>query len=146
VAILVDTNVLLRSVQPVHPMHAVALQAIRLILQSGEPTYVAIQNMAEFWNALTRPLAYNGLGFSVDQARKELERMETFFQVLNEDENSYEIWKRLVVEHQVSGAQVHDARLAAVMQANSVERILTFNVSDFRRFTSVIAVHPEAFA
>ena len=126
-------------------MHAVALHAIESILQSGEPTYVAIQNMAEFWNALTRPLANNGLAFSVDQARKELTRLEKFFQVLNEDERSYAIWKRMLVEHRVSGAQVHDARLAAVMEANSVERILTFNVSDFRRFTRAVAIHPEAF-
>lgn len=34
----------------------------------------------------------------------------------------------------VSGVKVHDARLVALLLANSMERILTFNVSDFRRY------------
>jgi predicted nucleic acid-binding protein len=61
--ILIDTNILLRSVQPSHPMHAVAVRALETLLAGDEPLCIAIQNVAEFWNAATRPVAYNGLGF-----------------------------------------------------------------------------------
>jgi hypothetical protein len=52
----------------------------------------------------------------------------------------------LVTTHGVSGAQVHDARLAAVMTASGITRILTFNVRDFIRFAGIEAIHPEQIA
>jgi predicted nucleic acid-binding protein len=51
-----------------------------------------------------------------------------------------------VTTHRVSGAQVHDARLAAVMTASGITRIVTFNVRDFSRFAEIEAVHPEQIA
>ena len=63
-SILIDTNVLLRSVQPSHPMHAVAVRALETLLKREEPLFVALQNVAEFWNAATRPIANNGLEFT----------------------------------------------------------------------------------
>lgn len=48
-----------------------------------------------------------------------------------------------MVERRVSGVQVHDARLAAVMKTHGIARIVTFNVSDFDRFPDIEAVHPD---
>ena len=42
-------------------------------------------------------------------------------------------WRRLVVAYGVSGAQVHDACLAAAMRVHGVTRLLTFNGADFAR-------------
>ena len=39
-----------------------------------------------------------------------------------------------------AGRQVHDADIVATMLANSIERLLTFNASDFRHFASLISV------
>jgi predicted nucleic acid-binding protein len=44
----------------------------------------------------------------------------------------------------VSGRQVHDARLAAVMEVHGVTHILTFNTDDFRRYPGIISVDPHA--
>jgi predicted nucleic acid-binding protein len=55
----------------------------------------------------------------------------------------YVAWKRLVVQHQVRGVKVHDARLVAVMKVHGVGRILTFNTGDFARF-GVETVYPAA--
>jgi hypothetical protein len=54
----------------------------------------------------------------------------------------YREWRRIVLEHSVLGVQVHDARLAAAMYVHRVSHILTLNVTDFRRFSSIMAVHP----
>jgi len=43
----------------------------------------------------------------------------------------------------VSGRQVHDARLAAVMLAHGVSHVLTFNVEDFRRYPGIVTVNPH---
>jgi len=144
--VLVDTNVLLRAVQPSHPMHPVALRALERLFAGSDPLVIAIQNVAEFWNAATRPLAVNGLGMTIDEVRGEVERLEGFFEIVSESADSYAAWKALVTTHRVSGAQVHDARLAAVMTASGNTRILTFNVRDFIRFAGIEAIHPEQIA
>ena len=145
-AVLIDTNVLLRAVQPSHPMHPVALRALERLLAGPEPLFIAIQNVGEFWNSATPPLAANGLGMTVDQVGGEVKRLESFFEIVSESAASYLAWKTLVTTHRVSGAQVHDARLAAVMTASGITRILTFNVRDFIRFAGIEAVHPEQTA
>lgn len=54
----------------------------------------------------------------------------------------YAAWRRLVLEHNVKGAQVHDARLAAITEVHRIGKILTMNQGDFKRFTQIVAVHP----
>ena len=43
----------------------------------------------------------------------------------------------------MSGIQVHDARLVAVMLVHGIENILTLNVTDFQRYPGISAVHPQ---
>lgn len=145
-SILIDTNVLLRAAQPAHPMHETAVRALEILIERDENLFVALQNLAEFWNAATRPAANNGLGFTIEEAEAELVRIEGFFQMLTESEASYAMWKTLVLENRVSGVQVHDARLVSVMKTHAVERIITFNIADFARFSGIEAIHPDTIA
>jgi hypothetical protein len=46
------------------------------------------------------------------------------------------------VEHRVSGAQVHDARLVAAMLAHGISHLLTLNDRDFTRYSSITVMHP----
>jgi predicted nucleic acid-binding protein len=55
---------------------------------------------------------------------------------------SYGIWRHLVVTRGVSGVQVHDARIAALMLANGITHILTYNGKDFTRFPGISALSP----
>ena len=86
--VLVDTNVLLRAVQPSHPMHPFALRALATLFAGSDPLVIAIQNVAEFWNAATRPPAVNGLGMTIDQVRGEVKRLEGFFEIVSESADS----------------------------------------------------------
>ena len=54
-------------------------------------------------------------------------------------------WERLVLQYRVSGKQAHDARLVAAMNVHNLTQLLTFNTSDFKRFTGITAVNPESF-
>jgi predicted nucleic acid-binding protein len=69
-----------------------------------------------------------------------------FFTVLPDSPEAFREWRRLIAAHEVRGANVHDARLAAVMQAHGVKQILTFNAADFKRFTQIVPVHPVTLA
>ena len=70
--------------------------------------------------------------------------MERLFSVDNP--TVYSEWRQLVLNHKVSGVQVHDARLVAMMKAHDITHILTFNTSNFSRYAQIgiTAVHPTA--
>jgi predicted nucleic acid-binding protein len=144
-SVLVDTNVLLRRTQPTHESHDVAVESVARLLASGEPVHFTLQNVSEFWNVITRPAISNGLGFSVAVAAAEVAKIERILILLPDTPAIYDEWKRLVVQHQVVGSKVHDARLVAAMLVHRVRRILTFNTGDFVRY-GVELLHPAAVA
>lgn len=137
-----DTNILLRSAEPKHPMHAETLTALSAIRADGDSLCIFPQNIIEFWNVATRPAEKNGLGFSHQQSLTEVEKIEKLFRLILDVPAIYGEWKRLVFVHAVSGKQVHDTRIAATMNVHGITHLLTYNVDDFKRFTTIKAVRP----
>lgn len=131
-ACLVDTNVLVRLAIPADPRHLSARRAVEALAEEG--LYVASQNLVELWNVATRPVENNGLGQATIVADQILRGFEEALPRLPEPAEIYDIWRDLVVRLGVSGVRVHDARLVALMLANDIFRILTFNATDFRRY------------
>ena len=142
VSCLVDTNILLRLTRRGDPQHNVVATALTRLLGQGATLYYTHQNIAELWNALTRPVDRNGLGLTILEAEREVRAIEDGMILLPDSEAVYREWRRIVVQHSVSGVQVHDARLAAAMVVHGVGHILTLNVGDFSRFSGLTAVHP----
>jgi predicted nucleic acid-binding protein len=140
---LVDTNVLLRATRRADPQHQVASTSLGRLANQGTLLHYTPQNIAELWNTMTRPTARNGLGLSAAEADREVRAIETGMILLPDNEAIYREWRRIIVQHGVLGVQVHDARLAASMIVHGVTSILTFNVSDFSRFTGLTALHPS---
>ncbi|MGA2596236.1 MAG: hypothetical protein ABSH09_04400 [Bryobacteraceae bacterium] len=91
----------------------------------------------------TRPVVNNGLGFSVALTHGEVEKIERFLTILPDSPAVYVEWKRLVIRHEVLGSEVHDAKLVATMNVQSIRRILTFNTGDFARY-DIEAVRPSS--
>jgi predicted nucleic acid-binding protein len=139
----VDTNVLLRLLEPQHAHHRDAVYAAGRLIESGEAVHVTPQNIAEFWAAATRPVARNGLGLTSATAAAEIDRIERLFALLPDEPAIYAVWKRLVATHGVIGSQVYDARLVAAMMVHGVGRILTFNAGDFARY-QIEVIQPSA--
>lgn len=84
-----------------------------------------------------------GLGFSLEATLAEVNVIEETLTLLEDSVAVYVARKRLVVQHQVRGVKVHDARLVAAMNVHGVGQILTFNTGDFARF-GVATIHPTA--
>lgn len=142
-AFLLDTNILLRTVEPKHPMHDDAVAAVSILLANDELVYVLAQNIVEFWNVCTRPADKNGLGFSIKQTNAEVTQIENLLTVIPDIPEVYTQWRRLVVQYSVSGIQVHDARIAAAMKAHAIKYIVTFNGVDFRRYKDIDVLTPS---
>ena len=142
-AILIDTNVLLRSVQPHHPLNSSALSALRFLAQGPETLGIIPQVIVEFWTVATRPVANNGLGLTPEATRVEIDRIMTTFELFPETAAVFDIWRDLVVQFSVSGLVTHDARIVAVMKSVGMKQILTFNDEDFRRFKEITVLKPQ---
>ena len=142
--IAVDTNVLVGAIQTFDlQLRTVARRAVKSLYRQGEHLLCFPQNLVEFWNASTRPAAGNGLGFTPEQAARYVDRFQTLFDLLPETPEIFPLWRKLVFDYKVSGIQVHDARIVAAMIVHHVDQILSFDLEDFKRYTSITVVHPK---
>lgn len=143
--VLLDTNILLRLVQPTSSGHASAKEAIFKLVTLGIELCLVPQVLYEFWVVATRPVNVNGLG--MDTATAELSLIEIIkeYQLLKDERGIFSRWQSLVVNNMVSGKRAHDARLVAAMLRHRLSSILTFNASDFESFPGIQVLTPEAF-
>jgi predicted nucleic acid-binding protein len=140
---LIDSNVLIRWVKQDDHSYSLVNKAIRRLLEKGTVLCYTSQNLSEFWNACTRPMNRNGFGLSIKETDSRARVIESNLNLLPDSLAVHLEWRRIIVAYSVSGVQVHDARLVAVMRVHSVNKILTFNQSDFVRYASIEAVHPK---
>ena len=81
--ILMDTNILLRLVDPNDPEYALVREAVRALAGRGESLCFAAQNLVEFWNVCTRPASKNGLGLTPAQTDERATLIEGKFPLAN---------------------------------------------------------------
>jgi predicted nucleic acid-binding protein len=143
VSCLVDTNILLRLTRRSDPQHAIVDAAPARLASQGTVLHYTHQNIAELWNVLTRPVVRNGFGLTTADAEREVRAIEAGMSFLPDSDPVYREWRGIVVRCDVSGVQVHDARLVASMYVHHVYHILTLNVFDFSRFSGISALHPN---
>jgi predicted nucleic acid-binding protein len=145
-SVLVDTNILLISIQPENQQYPLASSAVAELLRQGADLCVAPQSLVEFWVVATRPTASNGLGMSPAAVVAEIQRVRKVFHVLEGAPEMSETWERLVSKHFVLGKQAHDANLVATMLVHGVKQRLTFNGADFKRYDGVEVIEPAKVA
>jgi len=132
----------LRLVQSESPEHPEVRRCTDLLWAQGAVLHYTSQNLAEFWNVCTRPAEKNGLGLSVLETDRHARQIELFFHLLIDGEATHQTWRKIIVDYAVSGVQVHDARLVASMRVHRLERLLTLNLHDFRRYTDILVLSP----
>jgi predicted nucleic acid-binding protein len=140
---LVDTNILLRISRISDPQQKMIGAALEELERQGAELFYTLQNIAEFWNVSTRPTGSNGYGLPVRETEERVGYIERTMTLLPESEQVYAIWRRLLLNHGVRGVQVHDARLAAAMEAYGIKHLLALNRADFLRYGEVLAIHPS---
>jgi predicted nucleic acid-binding protein len=119
---LVDSNILIRWVQPEDTNFPVVAAAIHQLEQMGVILCYVSQNLGEFWNALTRPIDRNGYGLTPEKTDRRAKEVEARFRILPDNPLVYQEWRKLLLDHSISGVQVHDARLVASMHVYGVKR------------------------
>lgn len=141
-ACLLDSNILLRMSRRADPHYSVIREALLVFRSQHSRICYTSQTLGEFWNASTRPLDKNGFGLSIAKTEAIAQEIERDFEFLPDSQMLHDRWRRLLVEHEVKGVKVHDARLAASMYVHGVPQLLTINVRDFARFKGLTIIHP----
>ena len=145
--ILADANILLRLVEKKHPHHSRADAALYALRSRGDEPCVVAQVIYEFWSACTRPVeAKNGLGLTVTDTASKVRRLQQLFPLYRDERAIFDRWEELVTRREVKGKKAHDARLVAAMLHHHVTHLLTFNDSDFKRFTEITVLTPGEVA
>ena len=130
--VLFDTSVLVAAIVQPHPMHSRALPWLKRA-KAGDGEYVvASHTLAELYAVLTTlpvvPRISPGLAWRL--IREDVERTVMVVALSAAD---YRITIRRVVELGLTGGVLYDALLVRVAQKARVQRLLTFNLEDFKR-------------
>ncbi len=140
--VLIDTNILVRGIHRKSLKHREAVRALRILRSRADRVCAVPQSIYEFWSVATRPADANGLGLSPSQAARVTTRIEELCSVLRDPPELYDEWRRLIVDHAVSGKKFHDARLVAARKVHGITQVVTFNTDDFARYPGIDVIHP----
>ncbi|CCI21432.1 conserved hypothetical protein [Microcystis aeruginosa PCC 9809] len=140
---LFDTNILLRLSDRISANYALARDATYILIEQGHKCCLTSQIIIEFWVVATRPTEVNGLGWTPERTKNQINQFLTRFTVLEETPEIFTLWFQLVTDYNIKGKSTHDIRLLAVMKAHSITHLLTFNPDDFVPLPNIIILQPQ---
>ena len=140
--IAVDTNVLVYAHREDSPWHARAYEVVARLAEGPAPWAIPWPCLHEFLAIATHNRIYNPptpVDRALDQASAWLESPSLV--LLAETKGHWAVLKELVESGKVSGAAVHDARIAALCLHYGVRELWTAD-RDFGRFPSLAVRNP----
>ncbi len=142
---LLDTNVVVRLLEPSAPEHVMVRDTVRRLWVDGHSLVLVPQVLVELWVVATRPVEVNGFGWQPSKVAAAISLMRSQFRLLEERPDAFERWLTLVESAEVRGKRAHDARLAAVLLSHGLTDILTLNTADYAGLVGISARHPSTF-
>jgi len=140
---LFDTNILLRLSDRISANYALARDATYILIDQGHKYCLTSQIIIEFWVVATRPTEVNGLGWTPERTKNQINQFLNRFTLLEENPEIFTLWFQLVTDYNIKGKRTHDIRLLAVMKAHSITHLLTFNPDDFVPLPNIIILQPQ---
>jgi predicted nucleic acid-binding protein len=135
--ILLDTNVLCRLAEQGHSDHSIARDAVVRLKSQQHELCLVPQVLYEYWVVVTRPLTENGLGMSTVDVDAAIDLWLDIFTLLRDERGIFVVWRELARTHDAKGKSAHDTRLVAAMNRHGLTHVLTFNSTDFRRYSEI---------
>jgi toxin-antitoxin system PIN domain toxin len=140
--IAVDTNVLVYAHRKDSAWHARARDCVRRLAEGRSPWAIPWPCVHEFYAVVTHPRIYNPASpaeTATDQIEAWLESPTAV--LLAEGDSYWPSFRDMVARAKVAGAQVHDARVAALCRTHGVRELWTTD-RDFSRFPDLRTRNP----
>jgi predicted nucleic acid-binding protein len=131
--VLLDTNIVVHSMQERSGLYLEITKKIEELLKDGHQLYICRQVLFEYYCVVTKPVDKNGYGYTSAKAMEEVEDLMQIYDIID-DVTDMNIWKDIMITYSITGLKSHDARLVATMESNAINNIFTKNEADFRQF------------
>ena len=135
----VDTNVLVYARFKTAPYHHIARDTLQIAAGESDTLKISRQVIREYLAVVTRPQPWSEQ-IPSRQASDDVIRFLQTFEILEDGPQVTDTLIQLCRETPIGGRQIHDANIVATMLAHGENRLLTFNTSDFQRFTNRIQI------
>ncbi len=137
--IFIDTNILIYANLSLSPFHELAQNRIKQFVTTGFNLFLSRQVLREYLSSMTRKNELTA-EVSITQLKQDIQFFSEDYYILEDSSSITEKLTDLMEEFSVSGALVHDANIVATMLVNRIKHILTYNVSDFKKFEKYIEI------
>ena len=140
--IAVDTNILVYAHRADSPWHGGAEQCIRGLAEGASPWAIPWPCLHEFLAVVTSPRIFRPptpLALALEQVDAWLASPSLV--LLSESPGHWEALKRLLHAGHISGAMVHDARIATLCVNHGIAALWSAD-RDFSRFRDLKVVNP----
>jgi predicted nucleic acid-binding protein len=138
-SIFIDTNVLVFATIPVSPFHSTAIAALHRVSLANDEAWISRQVLREYLVMLTRP-GVLPMPLAGALAVNQISALTSMYHVADETAQVTKELLTLITKGLASGKQVHDANIVATCLANGIPRLLTHNIADFKRYSSLITI------
>jgi predicted nucleic acid-binding protein len=138
-SIFIDTNVLVYATIPASPFHAPAITALHRLALAKDDAWISRQVLREYLVQLTRP-GVLPMPLAGQLAVAQVSALMALYRVADETAQVTNELQTLIGNGLALGKQVHDANIVATCLANSIPRLLTHNIADFKRYASMITI------
>ena len=134
---LVDTNVLIYGYDRLSPYHEKSRELLEELVLKNIDAYVALQNIVEFLNVLTK--LYN---ISFSGVTKYIKEILLDFKLIVPKTTTINVFLDILRKSKRRGTYTFDLFLAATMADNDIFNIITANDKDFARISGITAYNP----
>lgn len=140
--IAVDTNILVHAHRADASLHDKAKEVLRALAESPAPWAICYHGLIEFYAVVTRTRLWQTPS-TPEQTANQIQawRESPSLRILLDSEDTLDSFIRLAMEGRVSGAMIHDARVAACCQNHGVKELWTVD-RDFSRFPPIKTKNP----
>jgi predicted nucleic acid-binding protein len=140
-SIFIDTNILVYANNSLSPFCSAARTKLNEAVNTYEHLWVSRQVFREFAAVISREMLATG-NSDFGKLESVIQQFEHDFLVAEESSKVTAKWLSLLKETKSAGKQVHDTNIVATMLVYNIDTLLTHNISDFQRFSHLIAVAP----
>lgn len=139
--IFIDTNILIYAAIVSSPFYEAARLKLQFLQDAQHELWISRQVIREYLTNISKlsPAASKVVS-SVHLS--DFRGLMEDFSIADENEQVTRNLFYLLSQMPCGGKQVHDANIVATMMACDIKSLLTHNVSDFTRFSSLIRIEP----
>ena len=129
--ILLDTNILIYAFNETSIFHQ---KSKELILDEENDLFITTKNISEFFAVCSK------LNLDLDKTLGFYSDLKKNCTILFPTDESLDSFETLINKYQPHGNRIYDIEIVSIMIVNSINKIATVNVDDFKNVTGVNVV------